>query len=185
MKIRTFICIELPDSIRTKLGEIQTEMKTLGSSVRWTRSDGIHLTLKFLGDVEKQNIEQIVEQTIEASRIHSPAKIEVKESGAFPDFKKPRVFWIGVHDPNGALARLQMAIDTKLDKIGFKKEQRRFSPHLTIGRVKSHDGLNATSRALEEMNIEPMTFLAKQVVVMQSQLQPKGAVYTPLHIIKL
>jgi RNA 2',3'-cyclic 3'-phosphodiesterase len=185
MKIRTFICIELPDSIKTKLGEIQTEMKTLGSNVRWTRTDGIHLTLKFLGNVEKQNINQIVEQIAEASRVHSPVEIEVKESGAFPDFKKPRVFWIGVHDPSGALARLQMTIDTKLEKIGFEKENRRFSPHLTIGRVKSHDGLNATSRALEEMSIEPMAFLANQVVVMQSHLQLKGAVYTPLHIIKL
>ena len=183
--IRAFICIELPDDIKEKLGRLQADLKALGQSVRWTRTDGIHLTLKFLGDIEQEVVPNIVEQISEAAQQISPFEIQVKDVGAFPNFKKPRVFWIGIDEQSGALAHIQTAIESNLASLGFEKEQRRFSPHLTIGRVKTSEGLNSISSALEQMKLKVMSFSAKQVVVMQSQLQPTGAVYTPLHVIKI
>ncbi len=183
--IRTFICFELPKDVQREIGELQSRLKGLGRGVRWVRPQGIHLTLKFLGDVEEELIDAIGEGVAKASQGTSPIAITLKGSGAFPNFKRPRVFWVGVDEPSGQLIRLQAAIEDELAGLGFDKEQRSFSPHLTIGRVRSHDGLNAVINALQEIKLEPMTFTANRVVVMQSQLRPGGSVYTPLKTIKL
>lgn len=183
--IRTFICIDIPQEVKQKMGAVQAEMKKHGRGVRWSNSNGIHLTLKFLGDIENEKVQQVIHQAEKACAGFSPFEISVQDTGAFPNFKRPRVFWIGVDEPSGLMLQLHGAIDNSLASIGFEKEQRRFSPHLTLGRVKSDDGLKDVSRALEDMTFEPMHFLARHVVLMKSELRPGGAVYTPLHTIKL
>jgi len=183
--IRTFICIELPSDIKGRIAELQQDLKKFGRGVRWSRPDGIHLTLKFLGDVESDKMKEIGERVAVACKGIAPFHIELAQLGAFPNFKRPRVFWLGADEKGGFLARLQKATESQLSEIGFPKEARDFSPHLTIGRVKSGDGLDALCKALQNERIEPMPFVVKQVVVMQSQLRPSGPLYTPLNVINL
>ncbi len=183
--IRTFICFELPEHVKNTLDELQSELKRYGRGVRWVRPQGIHLTLKFLGDVEANLIDRIGDGVKRASNGMSPIDIRLQQAGAFPNFKRPRVFWVGIDEPSGRLPGLYAAIEDAMAGLGFAKEQRPFSPHLTIGRVKSHDGLNAVIEALKDVKLSPMKFTAGRVVVMQSQLRPGGAVYTPLKIIEL
>jgi len=183
--IRTFICIELPFEVKQSLEELQDTLRSLSRGVRWVRVEGIHLTLKFLGDVEKEGISAIAAQIQTACVGTAPFVLKVQGVGAFPDFKRPRVYWAGVDDSSGALLSLQKSIEEGLENLGFAREQRRFSPHLTLGRVRSSEGLNAVRQALENTALPPVQFTVNQVVVMQSQLRPSGAVYSPLQVIKL
>ena len=184
-KIRTFICFELPDSVQDVLAELQATLKNFGRGVSWVRPEGIHLTLKFLGDVDESKIDDVVSAVTSAAKDFSTFQIEISETGAFPNLNRPRVYWVGVKEPTGVLFSLQQKIDDELELLGLSKESRKFSPHLTVGRVKFAHGLNNINRALEEVNLPSMDFLADDIIVMHSELQPKGARYTPLAIIPL
>lgn len=183
--IRTFICFELPDKVRSELAELQNSLKPKSNSVRWSKPDSIHLTLNFLGDVEKERMDDIFDAVKRATEGNAPFQINISGTGAFPNYKRPTVYWIGVNESSGALHSIQQKIETELEKLGFPKEKRKFSPHLTIGRVKSQHGLNEISTALQDVKLPTMTFIADEIVVMQSVLQPGGARYTPLSVIKL
>lgn len=183
--VRTFICLELPREIKAGIAELQDDLKSVGRGVRWSRPDGIHLTLKFLGDIKSNMIENIAEQVAAACKACSPFSIEIAQTGAFPNFRRPRVFWLGVHEKTGNLSGLKKSIDNRLQEIGFPKESRAFSPHLTIGRIKSSDDVDVICRAFQKAYFEPMSFDADEVIVMQSRLRPTGSAYTPLRIIKL
>ncbi len=183
--IRTFICFEIPSGIRNEIRELQAQLKPLGLGVRWVNPDGIHLTLKFLGDVKEDSLTDIDDAVRRAVTSCHPAEITVKGAGAFPNFRNPRVYWIGVNEPTGEMVRCQQAIETELEELGYEKEKRRFSPHLTIGRIKETDGIDSVSNELQTIVKEFGTFTADKVIVMKSELKPSGAVYTPLYHINI
>jgi 2'-5' RNA ligase len=184
-KIRTFICFNLPHSVKENLAQLQAELKKLGRGVRWSRPEGMHLTLKFLGDVDESKIPAISDAVEIASKESPACQIQIAGTGAFPNLNRPRVYWVGVHETSGALEDLQARIENELARLGFPKEKRKFSPHLTLGRVKFQDGIGATSAALEMKVLPSMTFLATEIIVMKSQLSPHGSRYTPLAILPL
>ena len=184
-KIRTFICIEIPADILSTFGSLQNSLKSLGRGVRWTRTEGIHLTLKFLGDVEGERIKDISEALVQAKEGVEPFTVLIKGQGAFPNLKQPRVFWIGVEDSTKSLWRLQERIENSLLTVGFKKEERRYSPHLTLGRVKERENVDLITDRFQKEQIEESEFTVKEIVIMKSELKSSGAVYTPLQKIKL
>ena len=184
-KIRTFICIELPHPVLQELRALQDRLRALGSGVSWSRSEGIHLTLKFLGDVEETQTDPIAESVRNAAKICVPFQIKITGTGAFPDFRRPRVFWVGVEEPTETLKELQSRIEDELAKLGFPKEKRAFSAHLTIGRVKSTENISRISAQLRQENLRDSEFIATEIIVMQSNLHPSGASYTPLQRILL
>lgn len=184
-KIRTFICFELSEAIKKELAQLQLDVKKLGRGVRWSNPDDIHLTLKFLGDVEENLITDITEAVKAAAAQTAAFQISISGTGAFPNFDHPRVYWVGIKEASGALVRVQSNIENELQRIGFAKEQRKFSPHLTLGRVKSSDGLKEISAALQKVMLRNLNFLADKIIVMKSELQPGGAQYTPLSFVKL
>ncbi len=152
--------------------------------IRWVRPEGIHLTLKFLGDVPIDRIDQI---SITLKRIcleHVPFTVEVREFGCFPNFRRPRVLWIGVQDLSTRLSHLQGEIEDGLSKLGFEREARRFHPHLTVGRVKhfrDHRESQRLATALEDVKIDDIGQLdVNDVSLMKSELKPTGAVYSRL-----
>ncbi len=183
--IRTFICFEIPSGIRNEIRELQAQLKPLGRGVRWVNPDGIHLTLKFLGKVQENNLDDIASAVQQAVTSCRPAEVTVKGAGAFPNFRNPRVYWVGVNEPAGEMVRCQQAIETELEKLGYDKENRRFSPHLTIGRIKDSDGIDSVSNELQTIVKEFGAFTADKVIVMKSELKPSGAVYTPLYHINI
>ncbi len=184
-QIRTFICIDLPSPIRNELATLQNSLKPTSSGVRWSNPDGIHLTLKFLGDVDETALDDIHHAVQKAAENTGPFRIDLSGTGAFPSFARPNVYWIGIKEPSGALLALQRNIENELEKLGFPKEHRAFSPHLTIGRVKSQSGLKELGKTLQDVKLPSMTFLVDDIIVMKSLLQPGGARYIPLSVVKL
>ncbi|MDZ7262356.1 MAG: RNA 2',3'-cyclic phosphodiesterase [candidate division KSB1 bacterium] len=184
-KIRTFIAIEIPSEVREKILEFQEELKKEPARVSWVKPENIHLTLKFLGDVEEERIDQVAQIVEQAAEGMTSFRIAIQGSGAFPNFKQPRVLWVGGQDIDGKLLPLQKNIEAKLGELGFEKENKPYSIHLTLGRVKFPRGVEAVIEKMRRSDFSGGEFPVKELVIMKSELNPAGAIYTPLRKIKL
>lgn len=184
--LRTFIAIELDEPLLIAIGRVQGKLKrqTPPGSVKWVASDGIHLTLKFLGDTPAGRVPEIVAALETACTGVQPFEISVEGRGCFPNFRRPRVIWVAVRERSGALARLQAAVERHVAPLGWPTEERAFSPHLTLGRVNRNAGPAmeaAVGATVEKLVVEQIG--AQQVTavhLIKSDLQPTGAVYTTL-----
>jgi len=178
-KIRLFVAIGIPETIKKRLRGLQEELKSVGTDVKWTDPGGVHLTLKFLGGVEFDRTRDIVQVLEDIGKCFSPFQVGVGGTGAFPSPRRPRVLWVGI-EKEKTLWDLQRSIEEDLQALGFQKEDRTFSPHLTLGRIRNPK-LNAGLTAqLQKLGFEPETFPADRMVLMRSELKPQGAVYTPV-----
>ncbi len=182
--IRAFIAIDFPDSIHMKLDEViqMLRVKNAGT-VRWVPAQNIHLTLKFLGDISPANLEMLCKILAAEASHHDPFSVQVGGIGAFPSVRRPRVVWVGVQS-DAALDALQHGVESEIRRLGYAPEERPFSPHLTLGRVghnASPDQVRLLSNMLVEMNVGNLgTVAVNKVTVFRSDLNPDGAVYTPL-----
>ena len=188
-EIRAFIAIELPESVRAQLGRIQGQLKPGHEGVvRWVDPKGVHLTLKFLGNIAESQVPAVADAVRGAAKV-GRFPVEVGRPGAFPSLQAPRVVWVGVGGDLEKLAALQRAIDGALARLGFPPENRPFSPHLTLGRVRetaSKAERRALGEAVGHLRIEALTPVEMDSVsVMRSQLTPSGAIYTCLASIPL
>ncbi len=187
--IRTFIAIELTAPILASLGDLQSRMQRdlPPKLLRWVRPEGIHLTLVFLGDIPVEQVDPIAEALTEACAGHSPFTVSVAGMGCFPNVRRPRVAWVGVEEPSGALARLQHDIEQALVPLGFRPEARAFSPHLTLGRVKGggRQALEALGAYVERAKVHIGAMKVQAVHLIRSDLRPSGAVYTELTVVPL
>lgn len=181
--VRSFIAIPLSSEIHKKLGQVSHTLRQNlpAVPVRWVNPDNIHLTLKFLGDVSLSNLEIL--QNILASEINTYPQFEISvgELGAFPNQRRPRILWIGVKSPP-ELKEMQFNIETNLERLGYPREDRPFSPHLTLGRLNrnvSDQDFEKITKVLTTLNVG---FLGadrvKEVNLYRSDLKPGGAVYT-------
>jgi 2'-5' RNA ligase len=183
--IRTFICIEIPETIKGRIGSLQQELRKLGGQVSWTRPSNIHLTIKFLGDVPASRIEEI-QRAVELATAGRPSfEIEVGEAGCFPSPRNPRVLWVGLTSLPDPLKELHEAIEKELARLGFPREPRKFSPHLTIGRIRAPQNAGRLAEELIKRGGETESFRAAEVIVMRSDLNPAGSQYTPLAVVRL
>ena len=185
-RIRSFIAIELPKEARHALEGVTRELRSrAGDGVRWVRPEGVHLTLKFLGDIDADSVPTISEALGRCAASAAPFDLFLEGVGAFPNPRRPRVVWVGLGGGMEPLATLQQSIERELEAIGFARERRAFTPHLTLGRVR--DRISTTqSRALSEalgvVSVQPGVGLpVREVSLMKSDLRPSGAVYTRLH----
>ncbi|MCA1960265.1 MAG: RNA 2',3'-cyclic phosphodiesterase [Desulfomonile sp.] len=180
-EVRAFIAIELPEGVKFFLKEIVAELKSFGGDVRWTRPEGIHLTLKFLGNVQSETIPTIRKILEPELALQQPFSVAVRGLGAFPGLNRPRVLWVGVSAAEGTLAPLVAKVEELMEPLGFPKETREFNPHLTIGRVKSGRLNRDLTSAIRQMGfISGPGFEATSAVLFQSILKPSGAEYVPL-----
>ncbi len=181
--MRAFIAIELPDELIEKLGVIQDKLieksfKT--GDISWPKPENIHLTLKFLGDIDPEKVEEIQTALQKAAEDIPPFQLSAGGIGAFPDLKAPRIIWVGIKESEG-LARLQKNIDARLVESGFEKENRPFQPHLTLCRIKSHSAGRTIGKAAEALDHGGDTvFKIETFVLFKSELSPKGAKYSAL-----
>jgi 2'-5' RNA ligase len=179
--IRTFIAIELPEKIIYTIGKVQEEIKIYGLKVRWVRPENIHLTLKFLGDIQEADTEKVAKVVSESVTGHPAISLAVKGIGVFPSIKKPRVLWLGISKQLDPLTALQQALNYNLEAMGFPKEKRPFRGHLTLGRIKSKIDPKILHDILKEFfQFESEHFLADRIILYKSDLKPGGAVYTKL-----
>ncbi|MBI3599232.1 MAG: RNA 2',3'-cyclic phosphodiesterase [Nitrospinae bacterium] len=184
--IRAFISIEIPQEVREKISLIQEQLKTVETPVSWVRPQSIHLTLKFLGNISEAQIQDIGNCISTAANGINPFTVNIRGTGVFPNLNYPRVIWLGLEDKTDSLFRLQKGIDGCLSKIGFEAEERGFTPHLTVGRIKSLRGKNQLIRTIHiYRDIEAGEIAVDKINLMRSQLNPAGAIYTVLEEIKL
>ena len=184
--IRAFLAIDLPESYLAGLTAVQDYLKKSGADVRWTKVSSIHLTLKFFGDISEDQVETI---TAAASAITgaTPAfSLKGQGAGTFPSPKSPRVIWLGLSGETEILASLVQDLEQALAPLGFPPEKRKFTPHLTLGRVRSSQGREALGRFLQSVPLPDFTdFQVEHLVLYRSTLRPQGALYTPLQKIAL
>jgi len=183
--MRLFIAIELPDEIKQGIARIQEQLRKAGASAGWTRPEGIHLTLKFLGEVPEAKAQEIM-QALDAAVIGTgKLSLTVEGTGMFPNVKNPRVLWIGVGGDIERLAGLQASIEDAMEKIGFEREARKFSPHLTLARIKFPKPRDNWQQIEGIKDVRLGGFEAGHVSLMKSELKREGAVYTEIGKIEL
>jgi 2'-5' RNA ligase len=184
--IRTFIAVRLPEIVLAAIDSVQERLAAHGLNVRWVATGNIHLTLKFLGEVDEDEVEDIAAVLTEAVNGFAPLRLAAAGVGVFPSVKRARVIWVGLSGQLPELASLQRSIEDRLATIGYPPEKRPFSGHLTLGRVK---GLIAASRLTTAMgafrDFASETFEVDRVVLFKSDLRPTGAIYTELRQVTL
>ncbi len=183
--IRTFIAIDVPDEVKEMISRAQENFRRLGGDrVSWTRPQGIHLTLKFLGDVNEDEISGIANRVETATLEFSSFEIQTTNAGGFPRMQKPRVLWLGI-DGGVELISIQKAVDKSISKLGFDRERKKFNPHLTVGRVKSLTLDSPLPENFGSYEFKTVNWIASEINVIASDLKPTGAVYTILDTIPL
>jgi 2'-5' RNA ligase len=194
--LRAFIAIQLSDEMKRQIGSVQAELKreVSGSGrggkgvkigkIGWVQPEGIHLTLKFLGDIQETQVDAVREILHKAAASARPFTLEARGLGAFPNPRAPRVIWLGLHgssDDMTELQRLQAAVEDGVAGLGFPKEGRAFTPHLTLARIRDRVEAGTLEPVLAaQQNRVVGGFAASSVELIKSELHPSGAVYTTL-----
>lgn len=174
--MRAFIAIDLPDAIRQALGREQARFRSVCPDARWTRPEGVHLTLKFLGEISEAQVRNVTE-ALERLAPFEPFSLEVKGFGFFPDARRPQVFWAGLDAPP-ALAQLADPIEDAMEKLGLAREQRSFRPHLTLARFRYPRPQSALEALLGGQGERSLgRFEASEFFLFESKLSPQGAEY--------
>ncbi len=178
--IRTFISLELPGSVKQAVEGLKEHLMASGGDVKWVKIQGLHLTLKFLGQIPSEKVPAITGALDPIAVRERLFKVTLKGVGAFPSLRNPRVVWVGLEGDN-RLARLQSYVEDAITRLGFESETRPFKPHLTLGRVRSPRRRQALIDALESKAAwESGTCELSEISLMKSELKPGGVVYTPL-----
>jgi 2'-5' RNA ligase len=183
--IRAFVGIRIDPNMAQGIAEVQSQLKGSLSGIRWVGNDKLHLTLKFLGEVQEDKVEPIIETLEGALRDISQFSIFGRGIGVFPDIRRARILWVGLEAK--PLASIATGVESVLEPIGFPRERRSFKPHLTIGRWRNFDG--SSDRLKQEIerfkNYDFGEARVEEVVLFQSVLKPEGAVYSPLKVFAL
>lgn len=178
--MRLFVAVELPASLRQRLAAAQEAMRSAPLPVRWVRPEGIHLTLKFLGETDDGRLAALATALAEAGRGLDAFRLGAGVAVAFPERGTPRLIWVEIEGDLESARRLAAALDRATAPLGFPPEGREFKAHLTLGRVRGRargDWRAALQRAGEQARGE---FDVREYVLFQSRLAPGGSVYTPL-----
>lgn len=188
--IRSFIAIDLPASVRAELASLVEKLKARQHPfVKWVEPENMHLTIKFLGNVAVDSIPQIVDAMSTVARCHYPFELQVTGTGAFPNWQRPQVVWVGVRGQLDRLNGLQKELEAVLSPLGFPPEPRAFSAHLTLGRLRERvtaDERRRFAQFAQNVKFETnLSFEVNAIRLMRSQLTPAGPIYSELARVKL
>ncbi len=181
--VRTFVAVEISHEVRSRAARLIAQLEPLADKVRWVRPEHLHLTLKFLGDVDLREVPQVCDTIAAAIADLPPFLLRIAGAGAFPTLAKPRTVWLGADEGVSEMQGLHDRIDAALSELGFRQEHRRFRPHLTIGRVRGEGGAGIS--ALAEALAQQQDFVAGmvdvgEVVTFSSELDRSGPTYEAL-----
>jgi len=184
--VRTFVAIMLDGSLHRTLTEVVERFASSKASVKWVAPENTHVTLKFLGNVDEERLTEVYEACERAADGIGPIDLEMKAVGCFPGMKRPRVVWLGIEKGEEHVRELQQRVESELERMGFAREERTFTAHLTIGRVKGRKGISNLCRLLEEeRNVFIGLMRAEKISIMKSKTLPTGPIYTELKAIPL
>ncbi|MEA3335808.1 MAG: RNA 2',3'-cyclic phosphodiesterase [Chloroflexota bacterium] len=184
--LRLFIAIELPGEVKQALAELQNRLQRdlPPKVVRWVRPGAMHLSLRFLGDTPSERVDAVIDGMKSATRGFTPFSLAVAGFGCFPNPRRARVLWAGVPQVPKGLTGLHRTTDLQMAKLGWSRERRAFTPHLTLGRVNkrvSSQDLRVLEKVLSRTSAGQLGNIpVGELVLFRSQLQPGGAVYTVL-----
>lgn len=178
--MRCFIALDMPGDVKEAVGSVIEKVRPAVRGVRWVTPHTLHLTLKFLGEIREETVPEIRRTLSAVCSRHRPFSLAVRGTGAFPSLKRPGVVWAGIGESE-ELAALYRDIDDSLEALGFGKEGRKFSPHLTMGRVKERTGKVVLDKELTTFRDTFFgTIEAKEILLMKSDLKPAGAEYATI-----
>jgi RNA 2',3'-cyclic 3'-phosphodiesterase len=189
--IRTFIAIELDDTLKARLEKVQQRLRgePISGFVRWVAPGGIHLTLKFLGDMDSARTPQVLAAMQTACAGIEPFELAVRSTGCFPNWQRPNVIWVGLTGQVQVVSQLAQKMEEQCAKLGFNPDERPFSPHLTLGRVRREMGQierGQLGELVRKLDIGQLGLIHADIVhLMCSELKPHGAVYSSLGSVKL
>jgi 2'-5' RNA ligase len=180
MAIRCFIAIEIPEAIRKAVTAVTDSLKNTGADVKWVSDENIHITLQFLGETEESLIPKIKDTLDKILAPYSPFYIKMSHIGCFPDGRHPRVIWVGIEECR-TLINLHNDITNAMAEFGYPKEDKEFTAHGTIGRVKSQKNSLGLRRRLDEIKTAEFSgFEVNSITLMKSELKSSGAKYYSL-----
>lgn len=179
--IRAFLAIDLPESYRESLSELLRVLQRHPADVKWVSAANLHLTLKFFGQITPAQVEAIILALKPVTAATAAFNLGLEQVGGFPNLRSPRVIWLGCRGQLDRLTALHDRLSQALVPLGFPPEERPFTPHLTLGRVRSGRGRQELSATLQELKVPELpVFQVEELTLYQSVLKPQGAVYTPL-----
>jgi 2'-5' RNA ligase len=181
-RLRTFIGVDIGKSIRDRAVALQKSLAEASSEVKWVEPENLHVTLLFLGEVDDRTIPDVCRVVAEETAKHPRFPMTIEKAGCFPHPRRPRILWVGVGEGSEQLRALHDGLEPPLLDLGcYRREERKYSPHITLGRVRSERPADRLAAALAQQaawrggQIE-----VKELLVMSSELTPKGPIYTVL-----
>lgn len=187
--MRAFIAIEFPKEIKDFLSGLQEQLKKSGADVKWVEPENIHLTLKFLGEIDEKKIEKIIQILEDIARNKDSFFIRLSTLGAFPKVNFPRIIWAGIDKGEQETKQIAKILEEKIEKIGIPKENRAFSSHITLGRTRStlnrQNLVESLNNLVHNFGGENLEFLVTKITLFKSTLIPKGPIYEALKEVSL
>jgi 2'-5' RNA ligase len=189
MSIRSFIAVELETEIKKRMEEFIDKLRPAKAGVKWIEAQNMHITLRFLGDIEENMIPKLSQALEEVLKDRKIFTLKFGGLNAFPNLRRPRVLVVGVREGADGLVRIHDELEEKITELGFEKDDKKFSPHLTLGRVRSSKNKDRLMEIFAELGPiveeQGLTSKVEKVILMKSQLTPQGPTYTPLSEFKL
>ncbi|MCS6852575.1 MAG: RNA 2',3'-cyclic phosphodiesterase [Gemmataceae bacterium] len=181
-RFRTFIAIDLPKPIRDRIIALQHTLARVGTEVKWVEPENLHVTLLFLGEVDERDVAAVCRTVTERCREESAFAMSVETAGCFPNVRRPRILWVGIGQGLEQICRLHDVLEPPLLALGcYRREERKYTPHVTLGRVKTDRPTEKLAAALaKQAGWKGGELVVNEVLVMASDLTPEGPVYSVL-----
>jgi RNA 2',3'-cyclic 3'-phosphodiesterase len=179
-RVRTFIALDIGQAVRDRIVALQNSLASTGAEVKWVEKANLHLTMLFLGEVDNRDLMAVSRAVTESVAGHSAIELSIEGTGCFPNMRRPRVVWIGVGKGLEEVRALHKSLEEPLLKLGcYRREERQFTPHVTLGRIRSDKPMPELAAALEKkQDYQAGETFVREVLVMSSDLSSNGPVYT-------
>lgn len=183
--IRLFVALKIETEIQQKFGAVISDFKTKGGKVKWIDAKNLHITLKFLGNTDRRDVDPIISQLQDSLKNFQAIESDFNNLGGFPNLRKPKVIWTDIDKNKNAVVDLAESINESFTEINIEKNDKPFKPHLTLGRVKSYEGITSLTDYLANYKFENIPVTFNKVQLIQSTLTQQGPIYRTLEEITL
>jgi 2'-5' RNA ligase len=186
-RLRTFIGVDIGKAIRDRAVALQEKLGRLGTDVKWVEPENLHVTLLFLGEVDNREVPAVCRVVAQETQNHAPFAMTIEGAGCFPTPRRPRVLWIGAGQGAEELCALHDGLEPPLLELGcYRREERKYKPHVTLGRVRSDRATDKLAAELtKQAGWQGGQTTVQEILVLSSELTPKGPVYSVLSRAKL